>query len=165
MLGGNAIPTVLVGATNIGVCFRRIETFVTSTNSEWRKYYLTDDFAEARATVSLPGGKISYLNGVLDQALFLLITNSVKDNIKTKKIQSFYDKDGTVIPRDVLVYLRECCSEIQMRGYAEVVGDYKSVQNISIDKQFKWVQQCATYMLKYAESNEKMTRIFHQKTK
>lgn len=151
-LSGHVITTVLVDATNFSPWLRRIEKF--TANMKWREYFLSDDFAETRSVASISENEISYSIGVLQQGLSLLIMNSVSESIK-EKIQVSYGRDENTNSRDVLIQLKECYSEMKMRGYAEFVGEYKYIQNKPVAEQAKWVTKRAAYMVKYAEPNKK----------
>lgn len=120
---------------------------------EWGEYLLTGDFVKSRAGRNLSEQEISYINRILDNGMYMLIVNSVRDDIK-KSFQHFYDKSETATARDVLVYLKQKYAGMKVRGYAEFVGQYKIVLGKSIKDQAEWAEKCATYMLQYVQPRE-----------
>lgn len=115
VLGGNAIPTVLVGANNFSTWFQRITTFISTTNMEWREYLLTGDFIESRSGINLSVNEISYIKGVLDQGIYLLVIHSVNEEIK-QLIEPLYDNDQSLNARGVLNYLKDKFADMKVRG-------------------------------------------------
>lgn len=125
------IPVVLTGPINFKLWYSRIEKFITYSRSEWIKYVRNGGVSTTVAGWGLNSMDIDRINGACDQTLYLLIINSVEDNVKDV-VEIFYPSNQSAWARDLLECIKAKYSEMKVRWYVDMVSQFKTVQSKGI---------------------------------